>query len=622
MSKAARRMILIGLDVAATVIVGLLAFLIRFSLDGRPIPDAYLMTYLTALPFIIPVRMLIYNYFGLYSQVWTHASIPELARVVGVVTVDTLASTAIIYLTRPDGFPRSVIIIAWVLKIAALGSIRLALRLRRDWYASRVVKPDVKHRVLIIGAGDAGAMVAREYAKHPEIGCDVVGFIDDDPQKQGYQVAGKPVLGPRAQLQAVAAKHAVSQLVIAMPSVKGGVIREVLEEGKGLGLQLKTLPGLFELVNGAVSVSQIRDVQIEDILGRAEVKVDMEAIASYLAGETVLVTGAGGSIGSELCRQVARFGASRLVLLGHGENSIYEINLELREQFPGLELCPVIADVQDEARIKRIFEQFRPGVVFHAAAHKHVPLMEQNPEEAIKNNIFGTLNVARAADFYKAKRFVLISSDKAVNPTSVMGATKRGAEYMIQSLARTSKTIFVAVRFGNVLGSRGSVIPLFKRQIAAGGPVTITDERMVRYFMTIPEAVQLVIQAASMGHGGEIFVLDMGKPVRIVELARDLIRLSGFEPDVDIAIEFTGMRPGEKLFEELLTADEGTVATMHERIYVARTDSVSSAAMEGVLNRLREAAGTGQVTNERAHSMLRELVENVTRVRGAVGAGD
>jgi FlaA1/EpsC-like NDP-sugar epimerase len=345
------------------------------------------------------------------------------------------------------------------------------------------------------------------------------------------------------------------------------------------------------------------------------VQVDLDGIAAYLSGEVVLVTGAGGSIGSELCRQVARFAPRQLVLLGHGENSIYEIHLELSRKYPDLDIRPVIADIQDETRIRRIFEAYRPGVVFHAAAHKHVPLMESNPEEAIKNNVFGTWNVARAADFFKTKRFVLISSDKAVNPTSVMGATKRGAEHVIQSLARSSRTVFVAVRFGNVLGSRGSVIPLFKKQIAAGGPVTITDPRMVRYFMTIPEAVQLVIQAASMGTGGEIFVLDMGKPVRILDLARDLIRLSGLEPDADIPITFTGIREGEKLYEELLTAEEGTQATIHERIFVARGESVPAQALVVLLDAMRDMAVSGQANNQRVRSMIAAL-ENIPTATG------
>ena len=610
MSKFWRRVILLSADVVATIIVMGLAFLIRFASDGRAVPPEYVYTYLRALPIILPLRVIIYIGFGLYSQIWAHASIPELLRVCYAVTVDSVITAAIIFILPHTGFPRSVLLIGWFLKIAALGSIRLALRLRYEWFRRNAVPSAQVHRTLIYGAGDAGALLVREFAKHPELGCEVIGFIDDDPGKQGYFVAGRPVLGTRSSLQSVVRDCRVTHMVIAMPSAQGSVVRSVVELGRGLGLQLKTLPGVYELVGGTVSISQIRDVQIEDVLGRDEVRVDLEAIAAFLAGEVVLITGAGGSIGSELCRQVCRFSPSRVLLLGHGENSIYEIDMELRARFPSLSVVPIIADVQDEARIRRVFEQYRPGVVFHAAAHKHVPLMEYNPEEAIKNNVFGTYNVARAADFFKAKRFVLISSDKAVNPTSVMGATKRAAEVVVQSLARTSSTVFVAVRFGNVLGSRGSVIPLFKRQIAAGGPVTITDERMIRYFMTIPEASQLVIQAASMGKGGEVFVLDMGKPVRIVDLARDLIRLSGFEPEKDIRIECTGIRPGEKLFEELLTAEEGTAATVHERIYVAAGDPVSRISLSKFLDDLTALCRTGSATNER----IRDVVQNVSEV--------
>jgi len=616
-----RRLILVMLDVVAAIVAVLFAFVVRFALDGTTIPAAAVVMYLTALPVIIPIRVLIFYSFGLYRQMWTHASIPELLRVVWAVSADSLVSATVIFVLPHAGFPRSVLIIGWFLAVGALGTIRLVLRVRYEWAATHHAVRANDEKTLIFGAGDAGAMLVREFAKHPELGCRVVGFIDDDPHKQGYQIAGKPVLGTREDIESVVKRHGVTKLVIAVPSASSSVVRRVVEVGRALGLQLKTLPGLYEVVNGTVSVSQIRDVQIEDVLGREEVKIDLEAIAAYLSGETVLVTGAGGSIGSELCRQVARFSPQQLLLLGHGENSIYEIHLELRQRYPALEIHPIIADIQDETRIRRVFETFRPGVVFHVAAHKHVPLMEQNPEEAIKNNVFGTLNVARAADFYRVKRFVMISSDKAVNPSSVMGATKRAAEYIIQSFSKNSHTVFVAVRFGNVLGSRGSVVPLFKRQIAAGGPVTITDPRMMRYFMTIPEAVQLVIQAASMGQGGETFVLDMGKPVRILDLARDVIRLSGLEPDVDIPIAVTGIREGEKLFEELLTAAEGTIATRHERIFMARGDSIAHPALEVLLEDLKELAATGRANNNRIRTAVAGVVGQVP-LRGAVGAGD
>lgn len=619
MGRLWRQMILAGFDLMATLLAIVGAFVVRFAFEGRTIPEQYLLVYVSALPVLLPLRLVIFHAFGLYRQIWSHASVPELLRVLWAVSIDSIMAAVVIYGLLGTGFPRSVLAIGWLLKLGFLGSIRLLLRVRRDWYSLGKNRTTNSQKTLIFGAGDAGTMLVREFAKHPELGRHVVGFIDDDPMKQGYNLVGKPVLGKRTQLREVVKKHGISHLVIAVPSASSGIIREVVDEGRSLGLHIQTLPGLYELVNGKVSVSQIRDVQIEDLLGRDEIRVDLQAIAAYLTGEVILVTGAGGSIGSELCRQVSTYSPRELILLGHGENSIYEVDLELRRSYPSLALRPVIADIQDEDGIRRAFERFQPGVVFHAAAHKHVPLMEQNPEAAIKNNVFGTLNLVRAAHDFHVKRFVLISSDKAVNPASVMGYTKRAAEHIVQSYSRFSKTVFVAVRFGNVLGSRGSVIPLFQKQIASGGPVTVTDPGMFRYFMTIPEAVQLVIQAASMGVGGETFVLDMGKPVRILDLARDLIRLSGFEPDVDIPIVFAGIREGEKLHEELLTAEEGTLATRHERIYMARVDSIPDAALQGSLEVLRHGAETGAVTND----WLRQVVNDMVaphKLRGAVGS--
>lgn len=591
---------------AAAVAATVGAFMIRF--DGS-VPWTYFLIYLKLLPFLIPVRVVIYYACGLYRPMWSHASVPELLRIGYAATADVAVLAALVFMAPPAGFPRSVLVITWLLTGTFLAGLRLVLRLRREWHTMRRTAQNCpSEKTLIFGAGDAGALLGKELAKHPELGHDLVGFIDDDQAKRGYQIAGKPVLGGRADIPAVVQTHAVKQLIIAMPSAQSSDIRQVLELGHSLALTVKTLPGLWELVDGKVSVSQLREVRIEDLLGREEIKVDLGSIAAYLGGETVLITGAGGSIGAELCRQAARFGPRQVVLLGHGENSLYDIDLELRQTYPGLDVQAVIADVQDEARIRAVFERFRPSVVFHAAAHKHVPLMEQNPGEAVKNNVLGTLHVAQAADQYRAKRFVLISTDKAVNPTSVMGLTKRAAEYIVQSLAGRSKTVFVGVRFGNVLGSRGSVVLLFQKQIAAGGPVTVTDPRMLRYFMTIPEAVQLVIQAAAMGQGGEIFVLDMGKPVRIVDLARDLIRLSGLEPEEDIEIVYTGIRPGEKLFEELLTAEEGTVATQHQRIYRARGEGLPTSALQEMLQHLHETIQAGEVDNGTLRRLLEDLV--------------
>ena len=424
-----------------------------------------------------------------------------------------------------------------------------------------------KKKVLIIGAGVAGGVVADVLRQRANSDWEPVGFMDDDPQKQNLILHDLPVLGNRHRISAIVQEIGVQQIIIAMPSVLGEVVRQIVEICHGTKAQLKILPGIYDLITGKIKISNIREIELEDLLGRQPVSLNIEEIAGYLKDRVVLITGAGGSIGSELCRQLTVFRPRLLVLLGHGENSIYNIERELQEKYPVLALAVEIVDIRDEQQISRIFSRYRPAVVFHAAAHKHVPLMEKNAEEAVKNNIIGTKTVAEAAHLVKAEIFVLISTDKAVNPTSIMGATKRAAEMIIQWMNGYSTTKFVAVRFGNVLGSRGSVIPLFKKQIASGGPVTVTHPTMERYFMTIPEAVQLVIQAGALANGGETFILDMGKPVSIVELAKNLIRLSGYEPERDIAIEYTGIRPGEKYSERLYSDQEQVVNTKHKRIF-------------------------------------------------------
>ncbi|NLW07823.1 MAG: polysaccharide biosynthesis protein, partial [Clostridia bacterium] len=446
---------------------------------------------------------------------------------------------------------------------------------------------------LIVGAGDAGAMVAREFRNYVSGNGNggealPIGFVDDDPGKQGTRLYGLPVLGTREDIPRLVEEYNVAEIIIAMPSVKGRVVREIVEICQGTGAKLRTLPGIYDILEGKIKVDPIREVQVEDILGREPVEVDLESIAGYLSGKVVLVTGAGGSIGSELCRQVVSFEPQLLILLDQAENNVYEIHQELSALVDGDRLVQAVVDVKDETAIEQVFRGYRPAVVFHAAAHKHVPLMEYNPAEAIKNNVLGTRVVARAADKHGARAFIFVSTDKAVNPTSIMGASKRLAEMVVQEMAWQSKTRFAAVRFGNVLGSRGSVVPLFQRQIAAGGPVTVTHPEMTRYFMTIPEAAQLVIQAGALTRGGEIFVLDMGEPVKIVDLARSMIILSGFVPGEDIEITFTGIRPGEKLYEELLTASEGVNATSHERIFIARPEEFDAAKLEYVLQQVSQ----------------------------------
>lgn len=435
------------------------------------------------------------------------------------------------------------------------------MRLKEGRAVTNKAKP-----VLIIGAGVAGRIVAEVLGKSQNKDFEPIGFVDDDMEKQDQVLHALPVLGTREDIPILVNRHDIKEIIIAIPSASGQVVSQIIEICHQSKARLKILPGFYDLITGKIKASSIRDIEVDDLLGRDPVSLDVEQIAGYLTEQKVLVTGAGGSIGSELSRQVARFSPENLILLGRGENSIYEIALELKENFPDLQFKTEIGDIKDQARMNQIFDRYRPTVVFHAAAHKHVPFMEQCPDEAVKNNIMGTKNVAESAYRAGTGTFVLISTDKAVNPTSIMGATKRVAEMVIQGMNRRRGTRFVAVRFGNVLGSRGSVIPLFKRQIAQGGPLTITHPNMVRYFMTTIEAAQLVIQAGAQAGGGEIFLLDMGQPVKILELAKNLIRLSGFEPGTGIPIRFTGIRPGEKLVEQLVGEEEGIVPTKHERI--------------------------------------------------------
>lgn len=548
--------------------------------------------------------------FGLYRSLWRYSSLPELYQIIKAVTFSTIAIWTIIIPFPFVVIPRSVGIMTWLLNIVFISGTRFAFRLRREILSKSDLSKD-KRRILIVGAGNAGAMIAREMQLNPEAGLEPVAFLDDAQDKIGRSLHGLPVIGSISDVKIGVEQQHPDEILIAIPSVTKTRMREIVAIVRETGLPVRTLPNLLDLTGPKVSIQQIREVKIEDLLGREPVKVDLESIANYLKGERVLVTGAGGSIGSELCRQIAGFRPAALLLLGRGENSIYEIDQELSasNRVP-INKIPIIADVRDRAKMERIFRDFRPTVVFHAAAHKHVPLMEDAPDEAVKNNVFGTKNVAELSDLYDVKRFVLISTDKAVNPTSVMGATKRIAEIIVQNLARTSRTKFCAVRFGNVLGSRGSVVPLFKRQIQRGGPITITHPEMRRFFMTIPEAVHLVIQAGSMGKGGEIFILDMGEPVRILDLAKDLILLSGLEPEKDIAIKFSGVRPGEKLYEELMTAEEGADLTKHKRIFVGKPNGVNWDRLPNDLDQLWKSAMG--LDSEQIIKMIQRIVPQFT----------
>lgn len=577
---------LVFVDICIVALVPFVALILRF--EGA-IHRGYLDTLLQYIPVIVIGRLVVFYLFGLYKCLWRYASIHELLSIIGAVTSSSIILT--IYLIGINsGLPRSIHVISWFLDILLIGGSRLTLRVYYYLRAKAQKKSTCKSNTLIIGAGDAGAMIAREITQRYHDSKNLVGFIDDDPYKKDKIMFGVKILGTREEIQQIVADYYVDELIIAMPSINGSTVRDMISICKDTKCELKILPGIYELIDGRVTVQQLRSVDVEDLLRRDPVTLDLVEIAAYLKDKKVLITGAGGSIGSEICRQVAQISPGSLILLGKGENSIYEINRELCEKYPNLKCYPVIADVRDRERINSIFAKYRPQVVFHAAAHKHVPLMEAQPAEAICNNIFGTQTVAEAADQFKAETFIMISTDKAVNPTSVMGATKRVAEMVIQYMNNISHTRYAAVRFGNVLGSRGSVIPLFKKQIAKGGPITVTHPDMNRYFMTIPEATQLVLQAGSMAKGGEVFVLDMGEPVKIADLAKDLITLSGLEPGKDIEIKYSGLRPGEKLFEELLTTEEGTESTKHKKIYIAKLNKVNEELLLYILIQLRNRA--------------------------------
>ena len=567
--KFRNRFLLLG-DVLLIFVSVFISYVLRLELDDV-FPYLPSMWWMIAAALII--KPLVYYLFGLYRRLWVYASTQELKLITAAVTAATLILSVLMLslfsLHVFTAFPRSILAIDWLLSLALVGGLRFTVRLlaESNAQANNHNKPgNIKH-ALIIGAGNAGVLVVREMQKNQQLNIIPIGFLDDDAAKQKHRIHNVKVLGPISELSRVLDTKHVDEVVIAIPSAPGKVVRMVAEVCRLKSIPFRTMPGIYELLSGKVSVSRLREVDITDLLRREPVQINDELIGSSLGGRSVLVTGAGGSIGRELCRQIGRWGPSELLMLGHGENSIFEALLEMREAFPSLLIRPVIADIRDLPRLKLIFSEHRPQVIFHAAAHKHVPLMEINVEEAISNNIIGTKNVISVALEANVERLVMISTDKAIRPVNIMGATKRMAEMIVMDAAEQSGKAFSVVRFGNVLGSRGSVVPIFKRQIARGGPVTVNHPDMKRYFMTIPEAVHLVLQASSMGQGGEVFVLNMGQQVRILDLAEDLIRLSGLEPGRDIEITFTGIRPGDKLSEDLW--DEGVTfqPTVHPDIF-------------------------------------------------------
>lgn len=607
------RYLLIG-DLLLIVLSVLGSYALRFELGNFfffYLPSAYWMAGAALI-----IKPLVYYFFGLYRRMWIYASIREALMVVAAsVTASALLAATMIALTSFRlfvGFPRSVLIIDFFLSVFAAGGLRFTLRLLAESRINQTIQEGAglrqPQKVLIVGAGDAGALVVRELQKNPQLNLIPIGFLDDNPAKQRQQIYGVPVVGTLSDLEKVIDQTRAQQVIIAIPSAAGRVVRLVADACRAKGVPFRTMPGIYELLGGTVSVSRLREVDITDLLRRNPVQIDESLVGATLSGKVVLITGAGGSIGRELCRQVARWGPSELILLGHGENSIFEALMELRENFPSLLFRPVIADVRDYGRIRNVFLRHRPEIVFHAAAHKHVPLMELNVEEAVTNNVLGTMNVVSAALESGVERLVMVSTDKAIRPANIMGATKRLAEMIVLDAARRSGRSYSVVRFGNVLGSRGSVVPLFKRQIARGGPVTVTHPEMRRYFMTIPEAVHLVLQASAMGEGGETFVLNMGEQIRILDLAEDLIRLSGLEPGKDIEIVFTGIRPGEKLSEDLWDEGVPIERTEHPEIFRvnSETPELSGEELRSLVEQVLRLAQEGDT-----HTLINLLDETI-----------
>ena len=599
------------------------AFLIRFDFN---IPEFYLNAMIRMLPYVVATKIVCLLFFDLYRGMWRYTSISDLLNIIKAATVSSLLIVAFItFKMRFVGYPRSVFIIDWFLTILFISGFRLIIRLIFERFArdksqksiSRHFKDLLKHhpknvkRLLIFGAGNCGEKIIREIHDNASLNFKVVGFLDDNRNKIGRKIHGVPVLGLTSEVSAAIKKVKADEALIAIPSATGSQIRKIVEHCKDCGIPFKTVPGYGELIDGRVSIKAIRNVAYPDLLGRAVVKLDARGINDYIKGNCMLVTGAGGSIGSELCRQICRFNPKKIVLFERAESPLYEIEMELSRHFTDIRVVPVLGDIQNSQQLEITFALHKPHIVFHAAAYKHVPMLEIQPWKAIENNIQGTERLIKVVQKHGCERFVFVSTDKAVRPTNVMGASKRVAEMLIQCQGGNSEgsTKFAVVRFGNVVGSVGSVVPLFKKQIEFGGPVTVTHPEMTRYFMTIPEACQLILQAgAQCDEQVEIFILDMGKPVKIADLARDLIRLSGFEPEEDIKIEFIGLRPGEKLYEELITEGEGIVGTQHEKIMTLRGEKCSIEMLNGKIDELGRLAAEQDA--EKIRSTLKEIVSD------------
>ncbi|HET9726834.1 MAG TPA: nucleoside-diphosphate sugar epimerase/dehydratase [Gemmatimonadales bacterium] len=616
-----RNRYLFASDLALFASSTLLAFALRF--EGFEWGPVYIRAALIYLALSVPIKLVTFWRVGIYRRLWRYAGVVEIERLISASAasgvINLMLGAVLMPLTGMTQVrvPLSVLFLDALLTAVAAALPRFVVRaFGRLRHKSRLHEG---RRALIVGAGTVGEMIVRELLGHPMLALNPIGFVDDDRSKHGHRMCDLPVLGNLAAIPDLVLAHEIDEIVIAMPRAPGAVVRQVVRAALVAGVKTRTVPAISDIISGRVSVASLRQVEIQDLLRRDPIQTDLDQVRVLATGETVMVTGAGGSIGSELCRQVARLEPAQVLLLGHGENSIFDILAELSERFPHVTAIPVIADVRDRERLRQIFEQYRPYSVFHAAAHKHVPLMEGNIAEAVTNNVLGTKNVAELAAEFGVEHLVLISTDKAVRPTNIMGATKRVAEQIVQEIAEAQERKFVAVRFGNVLGSRGSVVPTFLRQIRTGGPVTVTHPEMRRYFMTIPEAVQLVLQAGALGRGGEVFVLDMGEPVKVLDLATDLIRLSGLEVGTDIEIRFTGTRPGEKLYEELFFDSESAISTDHPKVLRAKNGSLPI-GLGAVVEALVEGARSGRGDDE-IREMLVRLVPDFKALAVGAGAG-
>ncbi|MBE3035741.1 MAG: polysaccharide biosynthesis protein [Candidatus Atribacteria bacterium] len=621
MKRFFRNFFWVALDIVFINVSLILSLILRFG-EGW---EAYFYVYREVIIYLTGFFLLFAVVFRLYKRIWKYLSISDLFLIAEVITGGIFVTVLCLNWVKGITFPRTILALTWFFSLTLVGGSRLIWRL---YCERRGALNRGQERILIVGAGDAGEIISREIIRRPDLG-KLVGFIDDDKEKVGKRIHNVKVLGNIEGINDILEKEQVSTVIIAIPTASGKQIKRIVDNIRNKEVKIKTLPGLYELVDGKVSVSRIREVMIEDLLGREPVDLNLKEISGYLEGKRVMVTGGGGSIGGELARQICRFRPRSLILLDHSENGLFHINLELEGKWPGVEIELVVADIRDRNKMERIFGKYMAEVVFHAAAHKHVPMMEYHPDEAVMNNIIGTKNVAELAERCGAERVVMISTDKAINPTSVMGASKRVAEMVVKDLESRkakeeermgegkNKTKFVAVRFGNVLESNGSVVPMFKQQIAEGGPVTVTDREVKRYFMTLPEASQLVIQAGALGRGGEVFVLDMGEPIKVLDLAKELIRLSGFEVGEDIEIKIVGLRPGEKLFEELLTAEEisGVLGDSgHKKIFIAKVEEVDGEKLEKDVRELEILAR--EMDSEGIVRKLQEIVPSYKPNRG------